>query len=53
LELSGQKDVAFEWFDKAFDERSNWLVWLRVDPRWNAIRSDPRFLELVPVKFPP
>ncbi len=43
----GQRDSAFAWLNKAFDERSHWLVWLRLDPRWNGLRSDPRFAELV------
>jgi DNA-binding winged helix-turn-helix (wHTH) protein/TolB-like protein len=42
-----QNDEAFAWLNKAFDERSNWLVWLRLDPRWNGLRSDSRFTELV------
>ncbi|RJT28158.1 tetratricopeptide repeat protein [Mesorhizobium waimense] len=50
----GQDDEAFASLNKAFDERSNWLVWLRLDPRWNALRPDPRFTELVSrMRFPP
>jgi tetratricopeptide (TPR) repeat protein len=43
----GENDAAFVWLNKAFEERSHWLVWLRLDPRWNGLRSDPRFAELV------
>ena len=43
----GQKDAAFTWLNKAFDERSHWLVWLRLDPRWDKLRSDPRFAVLI------
>ena len=43
----GQKEEAFQWLGKAFDERSHWLVWLRLDPRWDNIRGDPRFAEMV------
>jgi DNA-binding winged helix-turn-helix (wHTH) protein/TolB-like protein/Flp pilus assembly protein TadD len=43
----GQKDEAFAWLDKAFAERSHWLVWLRRDPRWNRLRDDRRFAPLV------
>jgi DNA-binding winged helix-turn-helix (wHTH) protein/TolB-like protein/lipoprotein NlpI len=50
----GQNDAAFAWLEKAFDERSNWLVWLRLDPRWNGLRTDPRFAQLVRrMRFPP
>jgi DNA-binding winged helix-turn-helix (wHTH) protein/TolB-like protein/tetratricopeptide (TPR) repeat protein len=43
----GEKEEAFAWLEKAFEERSHWLVWLRLDPRWNSLRSDPRFEALV------
>ncbi len=39
----GETDEAFRWLDRAFDERSHWLVWLRLDPRWKSLRDDPRF----------
>jgi DNA-binding winged helix-turn-helix (wHTH) protein/Tfp pilus assembly protein PilF len=49
----GQDDAAFASLNKAFDERSHWLVWLRLDPRWNTLRPDPRFAELVRrMRFP-
>jgi len=43
----GETDAAFSWLERAFEERSHWLVWLRLDPRWGNIRSHARFLELV------
>lgn len=43
----GDKEKAFEWLNKAYEERSHWLVWLRSDPRWDSIRTDKRFIELV------
>ena len=50
----GEKGEAFAWLDKAFEERSNWLVWLRLDPRWKTLREDDRFTALVQrLKFPP
>jgi DNA-binding winged helix-turn-helix (wHTH) protein/TolB-like protein/Tfp pilus assembly protein PilF len=49
----GQNDAAFAALNKAFDERSNWLVWLRLGPRWRGLRSDPRFAQLVSrIRFP-
>ena len=39
----GDQAEAFRWLDKAYDERSHWLVWLSLDPRWNDLRGDPRF----------
>ena len=50
----GQTDSAFEWLEKAYAERSNWLIYLRVDPLFDPLRSDPRFQELVGrMNFPP
>ena len=43
----GEKDKAFEWLNKAYDERSNWLVWLKADPRWAPLKTDKRYIELV------
>jgi serine/threonine protein kinase/Tfp pilus assembly protein PilF len=37
----------FRRLEKAYAERSHWLVWLKLDPRWNSIRSEPRFKDLV------
>jgi len=42
-----EKDQAFAWLEKAFAERSHWLVWLRLDPRWKTLRADPRFASLI------
>ena len=48
-----EKEAAFRWLERAFAERSHWLVWLSLDPRWASLRADPRFLVLVrQMKFP-
>jgi TolB-like protein/Tfp pilus assembly protein PilF len=39
----GNYDLAFEWLDKAFAEREQNVLWARVDPRFDRLRSDPRF----------
>ncbi len=43
----GEKDQAFEWLQKTFDEHSFWLGTLKVDPRLDVLRSDPRFQDLL------
>ena len=43
----GNKDEAFAWLEKAYNERSSWLVWANVEPRFDALRSDPRFTSLL------
>jgi serine/threonine protein kinase/Tfp pilus assembly protein PilF len=42
----GEKDQAFAWLEKAYEERSG-VVYLKVDPFWDPVRSDPRFAELL------
>ena len=37
---------AFAWLNKAYEGRNHWLVWLNRDPRWDRLRSDPRFADL-------
>jgi serine/threonine protein kinase/tetratricopeptide (TPR) repeat protein len=43
----GEKDQAFDWMQKAFEDRSAWLVYLKVDPLFDPVRSDPRFTDLL------
>jgi TolB-like protein/Flp pilus assembly protein TadD len=43
----GNKDNAFDWLEKAYRQRSDLLVYLKVDPRLDPIRSDPRFVDLM------
>ena len=47
-----QNEQAFIWLRKAVEERSHWLVWIRVDPRFDTLRSDSRFQQLVGAVFP-
>jgi tetratricopeptide (TPR) repeat protein len=42
----GEKDEAFEWLEKSYSAREEALVWLKVDPRLDEIRTDPRFIDL-------
>jgi DNA-binding winged helix-turn-helix (wHTH) protein/TolB-like protein/tetratricopeptide (TPR) repeat protein len=43
----GEKDKALEWLDKAYEVRSFWLTTIKVDPRLESCRSDPRFTALL------
>lgn len=43
----GDKDEAFKWLEKAVQERSSWLVWAGVEPRFDVLRSDRRFALLL------
>lgn len=37
----------FEWLERAYLERAEWMVYLSVDPRFDPLRLDPRFLSLL------
>jgi tetratricopeptide (TPR) repeat protein len=39
----GEKDQAFTWLDKAYEQRAFQLQWINLDPRWDNLRSDSRF----------
>jgi len=43
----GENDQAFVWLDKGFEERAFQLQWIKLDPRWDSLRSDPRFQDLM------
>ena len=43
----GDVDEAFRWLETAIEERAAGLVFLRVHPRLDPIRSDPRYLPMV------
>ena len=39
----GDKDETFKWLENAYDERDVRLTFLKIDPKWDAIRSEPQF----------
>ena len=41
------RDQVIAWMRKAFEERSSWLVWSKVEPRFAWLRSDPDFASLL------
>jgi TolB-like protein/DNA-binding winged helix-turn-helix (wHTH) protein/Flp pilus assembly protein TadD len=44
----GEKDQAFAWLEKAYEERSTLLTQrIKVDPIYDSLRSDPRFQDLL------
>ena len=44
--LLGDKDHAFAWLDKAYEQRVG-LSFIKVNPAWDSIRSDPRYADLL------
>jgi serine/threonine-protein kinase len=43
----GEKEQAFAWLEKAYHERFFFLIWLKVEPRLDPLREDPRFQDLL------
>jgi TolB-like protein/Flp pilus assembly protein TadD len=43
----GNTAEAVEWIEKAFEQRSFWLVYLNVDPTFHPIRRDPHFQSML------
>lgn len=43
----GDKDAAFEWLNRAYDEQDVLLVYVNINPVSDTLRQDPRFVELL------
>jgi tetratricopeptide (TPR) repeat protein len=43
----GDNDEAFAWFERAYEEQSNILIYIKVFPLFDPLRGDPRFQDLV------
>ena len=44
----GDKENVLIWLEKAYDDRSGWLaLWGKVDPKFNLVRTDPHFQDLL------
>jgi hypothetical protein len=44
---AGEKELAFPWLEKAFQARVPQLLYLRSNPDFDSLRSDPRFADLI------
>jgi hypothetical protein len=43
----GDKRQALEWLEKAYQDRSELLIFLNVSPVFDSLHSDPRFQSLL------
>jgi TolB-like protein/tRNA A-37 threonylcarbamoyl transferase component Bud32/Tfp pilus assembly protein PilF len=43
----GELDEAFAWLNRALDEHDPWLTYLKADPNWKDLRSDPRYIAVL------
>jgi eukaryotic-like serine/threonine-protein kinase len=47
LAALGEDGQAFEWLSKACDERTPFVIWLKIDPTFHRLRQDPRFSRML------
>ncbi|MGH9939619.1 MAG: tetratricopeptide repeat protein [Blastocatellia bacterium] len=40
-------DNTFAWLERAYEDRTHWLAFLRVEPRFDWLREDARFIDLM------
>ena len=43
----GEQDETFAWLERGFQQRDPKMTFLKVDPKWNNLRSEPRFVDLM------
>ena len=43
----GDTDKAIAWLERGIEQRDCKMVFLKVEPKWNNLRSEPRFIELI------
>ncbi len=44
---SGEREETLRWLERAASARDGWMVYINVDPIWDAYREEPRFRALV------
>jgi tetratricopeptide (TPR) repeat protein len=43
----GEKEKAFEWLNKAYEEHAGQMIFIKFDPCFKNLHSDPRYKELL------
>jgi adenylate cyclase len=43
----GERQRTLDYLEKGFLERDVRMVFLKVEPQWDSLRSEPRFVELI------
>jgi hypothetical protein len=43
----GENDKGFELLERLYSRRENILLWVTVDPDFDGVRTDPRYLDLM------
>jgi len=45
--FAGEKERALDWLENAYEERLQNMIYIRVYPKWDLLRDEPRFQELL------
>jgi TolB-like protein/predicted Ser/Thr protein kinase len=45
--FAGDDSETLDWLERAVDEHTPWLPELKIDPMWDAVRAQPRFVALL------
>jgi tetratricopeptide (TPR) repeat protein len=45
--VTGETGLALDWLERAFAQRDGALVWIKVHPRLDSVRGEPRFRDLI------
>jgi hypothetical protein len=43
----GEKEKAFNWLEKGYQQKSDFLAYIKVLPMFDSLRSDPRYADLL------
>ncbi len=43
----GDTEKAISWLERGVEQRDSKMVFLKVEPKWNNLRSDPRFVNIL------
>lgn len=43
----GELEQAITWYEKGYEERDDWMLWLKYDYRLGKLRQDPRFQDIL------
>ena len=46
-QLRIENDHALEYLERAYEEKSHWLIYLHMDPSMDTLRDDPHFQDLL------
>ena len=49
----GDRKSALDWLEKAYEERSYYVAYIKVSPIFDSLRSEPRFHEVLRKVFLP